>query len=150
MNYVGFYLSIVVFLVIYTLILKKFGLEKTKSEKIIEIAKKNGYVINARLKESKWIPGDPTSDMSVPYYIRNGYHKNIYEYVVNNRTYIYRCETDRYPNDNITLFYNNEKPEQAYQSGEQKKKGCLFWIFDVIVPGVVLILLLKVFGILQL
>ena len=151
MNYVVGFLTTVVALIVYILILKKFGLEKTRSERIVDRAIKTDCVTTASLKDYRCYTPYGTDNIRDDYTSRHSYEA-WYVYAVNNIAYVHKKTRICYsagetPEQQIELYYNDKKPVEAYERYSNEKRGLRYWIFDIIIPLIITYIILNAFGV---
>ena len=134
----------IVIIFIYAFAIKNLKLNKTKADKIIEQAIKDGTVAKAkRTGKIIWYHGDPTEQN---YHLRQTRYKAKYEYIVNDRCYKIKAISYDYPEEEIEVYYKKANPKKAV-IGRYDKVGSSFIMFMMIIPFAITIILLWLFGV---
>lgn len=147
-RFVKGFLVILVTEIVYFVFLKCFGNLNKKGDVMEKDAVQNGRIVKAvkvgktqvrqRNKTTSLSPSDPRWNNYDEVYYE---YTATYEYMVNGRTYQYKGTVqDKLPADEITLFYPENKPAQAFSSGDVQEMYGFSWYFKVYMVPLMIVL----------
>ena len=99
-----------------------------KSEQVIQRAERNGYIVEARLMQSRYMHRDTTERWARK---RRDHWIARYRYVVNGNSFCYRRVFDLQPPDTLTLYYDPGKPGRAYSKGDREPGGTFGLLYAI-------------------